>query len=416
VRLEVEGTAPIDNPTPEQVEQGLRWLESAGRDYAILEQQASNYLQTASNGDGAYLLEYHEGSPDQHFRASRPLPLDDVAGAFVAYLGQDAGWRPRYEWEKIDLTPRPTPTRPHHERRQMSRSRVAARLAVGLVWGLAQIVILGAFFVAGGLVGALGSLVAPSIYGLPLSIGFVGGVLAALVVNHHSRMWLLQLRLRRLRRRGQQVMASVVWVEERLAANPRGPGTMTYTVFLRWQDPVGGADHEYERQYRFWGRGSRQFEALVDEPSVPVLYEPSDPSRFVIDIPFAPTMADFVLSEQPGQVQPASAPASPARAVSRATAGHRSEAAIVFYAVVGLLCAVLGVGLLLNAVQAARHGVADTLALDLIIGLVLLAGAASSVQAIFWRTRAAPTPSHTGGGGHQAATQRQTGKRHRPRS
>jgi hypothetical protein len=412
VRLEVEGTAPIDNPTPEQVEQGLRWLESAGRDYAILEQQASNYLQTAPNGDGAYLLEYHEGSPDQHFRASRPLPLDDVAGAFVAYLGQDAGWRPRYEWEKIDLTPRPTPTRPHHERRQMSRSRVAARLAVGLVWGLAQIVILGAFFVAGGLVGALGSLVAPSIYGLPLSIGFVGGVLAALVVNHHSRMWLLQLRLRRLRRRGQQVMASVVWVEEHLAANPRGPGTMTYTIFLRWQDPVGGADHEYERQYRFWGRGSRQFEALVDEPSVPVLYEPSDPSRFVIDIPFAPTMADFVLSEQPGQVQPA----SPARAVSRATAGHRSEAAIVFYAVVGLLCAVLGVGLLLNAVQAARHGVADTLALDLIIGLVLLAGAASSVQAIFRRTRAAPAPSHTGGGRRQAATQRQTGKQHRPRS
>jgi hypothetical protein len=83
VRLEVEGAAPIANPTPEQVERGLRWLESAGRDYAILEQQASRYLQAAPNGDGVYLLEYQEGSPDQHFRASRPLPLDDVAGAFV---------------------------------------------------------------------------------------------------------------------------------------------------------------------------------------------------------------------------------------------------------------------------------------------------------------------------------------------
>jgi hypothetical protein len=416
VRLEVEGAAPIDNPTPEQVEQGLRWLESAGRDYAILEQRASNYLQTAPNGDGAYLLEYQEGSPDQHFRASRPLPLDDVAGAFVAHLGQDAGWRSRYDWEKVDLTPRPTPTQPHHERRQMSRSRVAVRLAVGLVWGLAQIIILGAFLVGGGLVGALGFLFAPSIYGLPLSIGFVGGVLAALVVNHHSRMWLLQLRLGRLRRRGQQVEAGVVWVDEHLAANPRGPGTMTYTVFLRWQDPAGGADHEYERQYRFWGRGSRQFEALVDEPYVPVLYAPSDPSRFVIDIPFAPTMADLVLSEQPGQVQPASAPARPARAASGATAGHRSEAAIVFYAVVGLLCVVLGAGLLLNAVQVARHRVAGTLALDLIIGLMLLAGAASSAQAIFQRTRAAPTQSHTGGGRRQVTAQRRTGKQHRPRS
>ena len=86
MRLEVEGAAPIDNPTPEQVEQGLRWLESAARDYAILEQRASDYLQTAPNGNGAYMLEYREGSPDKHLRASRSLPLEDVAGAFVAYL------------------------------------------------------------------------------------------------------------------------------------------------------------------------------------------------------------------------------------------------------------------------------------------------------------------------------------------
>jgi len=397
VRLEVEGAAPIDNPTPEQIERGLRLLESAARDYAILEQRASDYLQTAPDGNGAYVLEYQEGSQDEHFRALRSLTLDDVASAFVAYLGQDAGWRSRYEWERIDLAQGPADTRPRRERRQMSRSRVAARLAVGLVWGLIQIVILGAFWIGGGLVGALGSLVAPSIYGLPVSIGIVGGVLAALVVNHHSRMWLLQFRLRRLRRRGERVMASVVYVDEHVAVNPRGPGTVTYTVFLRWQDLVGGSVHEYERQYRFWGSGSRQFEALVDEPTVPVLYESSDPSRFVIDIPFAPTMADLVLSEQPEQVQPGSAPAAPKRTASGVTAWNRS-AAIIFYAVVGLVCAVFGAGLLLNAGQAARHGMAGTLALDLIIGLVLLAGAASSAQSIFRRTRGAPARSRPGSG------------------
>jgi hypothetical protein len=415
VRLEVEGAAPIDNPTPEQVEQGLRWLESAARGYAILEQRASDYLQTAPNGNGAYMLEYREGSPDKHFRVSRSLPLEDVAGAFVAYLSQDAGWRSRYEWEKIDLTPSPTPTRPHRERRQMSSSRVAARLAVGLVWGLTQIVILGAFWIGGGLAGALGSLIAPSIYALPVSIGIVGGVLAALVVNHHARMWLLQFRLRRLRRRGQRVMASVVWVDEHMAANARGPGTITYSVFLRWHDLVAGADHEYERQYRFWGSGSRQLEALVHEPTVPVLYEPSDPSRFVIDIPFAPTMADLVLSEQPGQVQPGRTPAGPPRTASDATPGYRWPAAIIFYAVVGLLCLIFGAGVLLNAVQAARDGQAGTQALDLIIGLVLLVGAASNAQTIIQRTRAAPARS-PGGGGRQAAAQRRTGKQHRPRS
>jgi hypothetical protein len=413
--LEVEGAAPIDNPTPEQVELGLRLLESAGRDYAILEQRASDYLQTAPDGNGAYTLEYQEGSPDAHFRTPRSLPLDDVATAFVAYLGQDAGWRSRYEWERIDLTSAPTSPRPHRERRQMSRSRVAARLAVSLVWVLTQIFILGAFWIGGGLVGALGSLVAPSIYALPVSIGIVGGVLAALVVNHHARMWLLQFRLRRLRRQGQRVMASVVWVDEHMAASLRGPGTMTYTVFLRWQDLVGGGDHEYERQYRFWAGRSRQLEGLVDEPTVPVLYESSDPSRFAIDIPFAPTMADLILSEQPGQVQPGSARTEPARTASSATAGYRWATAIIFYVAVGLLCLVVGAGLLLNAVQAARHGMAGTLALDLIIGLSLLVGAASNALTIIHRTRAAPARS-PGGGRSQAAAQRRIGKQHRPRS
>jgi hypothetical protein len=293
----------------------------------------------------------------------------------------------------------------------MSRSRVAARLGVGLVWGLAQVVILGALFVAGGLVGALGSLVAPSIYGLPISIGFAGGFVAGLVVNHYARMWLLHLRLRLLRRRGQQAMANVVWVDEQLAANPRGPGTITYTVFVHWQDPVSGGDHEYERQYRFWGTASKHFETSVDEPYLRVLYAPSRPSRFVIDIPFAPTAADLVLSERPRQVQLGSVPASPARAA----AGHRPVGAIVtYYAVVGVLCLFLGVGALGNAIQAARTGLVGPAVVAAIIALLLVAGAASSAQMIYRRTRTARTRGGAGGGRHQAPAQRGASKRRRP--
>jgi hypothetical protein len=267
----------------------------------------------------------------------------------------------------------------------MSRGRVAARLVVGTVWGLMQAVILGVLLVAGGLVGAIGSLVAPSAYGLPISIGFAGGFVAGLVVNHYSRMWLLQIRLRLLRRRGQRAMASVLWVDELVGANPRGPGTITYTVFVRWQDPVTGVDHEYERQYRFWGTGSKHFEAVLDQPRLPVLYAPSRPSRFVIDIPFAPTAADFILPERPGQVQPASAPARPARGAAR----HRPVAGIVIYAVVGVLCLFFGAGALGNAREAARAGLVGPLVVDATIGLLLIAGAASSVQMIYRRARAA---------------------------
>jgi hypothetical protein len=301
VRFALEGAAPIDNPTRQEVEHGLRTLESAERDYAILERQAETYLQTAPNGDGAFLLEFRDGSDDRHFQARRPLPIDDVITAFGAYLDRDAGWRSRYEWERLDLTP-PAP-RPRRERRQTSRERALARDVAGLAWGLAQAVILAALLVAGGLAGGLASLVVPSsVYALPVVIGFAGGLVAGVVVNHSSRMWLLGLRLRRLRQRGQRVMATVEWVDRRLVANPRGPGTTIYTVFVHWSDPVDGTEHEYERQYRFWGTGSKRFETAVDEPHLAVLYARAHPSRFVIDIPFAPTAADFVLSERPGQV------------------------------------------------------------------------------------------------------------------
>jgi hypothetical protein len=478
VRFEVEGAAPIDNPTPEQVEQGLRTLEPANRDYAILEQQASTYLQTAPNGDGTYLLEFQDGSLDQHYRASRPLQLDDLIGAFGAYRRQDASWRSRYEWQKIDATPHPAPPRPHRERRQMSRGRIFARLGVGLVWGLVELVILGAFFVAGGLVGALGFLVAPSIYGLPLSIGFVAGIVAGLMVNHHARLWLLHLRVRLLRRRGQHVMASVMWVDDQYAASGRGPGTMTCTVFVRWQDPVSGDDHEYDRQYRFWGNGSKHFEALVDEPSVPVLYAPGRPSRFVIDIPFAPTMADFVLSESPGQVQAASGPAAPP-ARRPAASVRRSVFLIGWYTVLGLICLIFGVEALGSGIQATRAGTAGvpgrvlvttctgrddedcsglftpsgsaglpstvsiegpyrtpavvndvrllngqayrpagdmiaTLLVDYVVGVFLLAGAVSCGAMIFRRPRVAPEQGRTGGGQRRPAAHRAAGQRQHP--
>jgi hypothetical protein len=410
VRFELQGALPIDSPTPRQVEEGLHTLESAERDYAILEQDAETYLQTAPNGRGAYQLEFRDGSEDQHLQALHPLQLDDLIAAFGAYLRQDAGWRSPYEWKKLDITPPPPmPHLPHRERRQMSRSRVAARLGVGLVWGLTQAAILVALFLAGGLVGAIGSLVAPSVYGLPVSIGFTGGVVAGLVVNHYSRMWLLQLRLRLLRRRGRRVMANVVWVDEQYVA-PRGPGATTYTVFVQWHDPVSGVDHEYERQYRFWGMGSNHFEAVVDEQHLPVLYAPSRPSRFVIDIPFAPTSADFVLSERPGQVQPGSAPARPARTA----AGHRPVAEIVFYAVLGAICLFFGAGALASAGEAARTGLVGPLVVEAIIGLVMIAGAASCVQTIYRSTRAAPTGRGAGAGGHQAPAQRRTTRRHRP--
>jgi hypothetical protein len=135
VRFEVQGTAPIDDPTPEQVERGLRTFVDDSRDFAILERQPMTYLQTAPNGDGAYLLEYQDGSLDRHYQASRPLRPGDLVAAFNAYLGEDAGWRSRHEWQPLDLRPQTEAQQPR------GGSRSAVRLALYVVLGLVFLIV-----------------------------------------------------------------------------------------------------------------------------------------------------------------------------------------------------------------------------------------------------------------------------------
>src|SRR5215471_7225926 len=70
MRFEIEGAVPIDDVNPEQVEQGLRMLQLSDQTFAILDQDADSYIQTAvdgaGDGDGTFVLEYQEGSLAQH--------------------------------------------------------------------------------------------------------------------------------------------------------------------------------------------------------------------------------------------------------------------------------------------------------------------------------------------------------------
>ena len=50
VRFELEGFAPIDDPTPELVENGLHTLYGADIAYAVLELRPATYLRAARAG------------------------------------------------------------------------------------------------------------------------------------------------------------------------------------------------------------------------------------------------------------------------------------------------------------------------------------------------------------------------------
>lgn len=174
-----------------------------------------------------------------------------------------------------------------------------ARLVIGLIWAVLMLLILGATTFGGMVAGAwLGFDLLPRYTGghdVPwlLLVGAVAGVAAGLTVGHRGRGWVQAWRLRRLRRRdGVTVAATVRSSTSQYLVNPRGGGVTVYQVRIGWFDHLVG-EQERERQYKFYGRGEPAFEELVRRGAqVSITYPAGRPDRFIIDIPYAPTMAD----------------------------------------------------------------------------------------------------------------------------
>jgi hypothetical protein len=77
-----------------------------GEDFAILGIDPDTYIQCAEQQEPPYefILEYQDGSLDQHFSAvDGPVTLDRVINAFIKYLRQDASWRADFQWQREEL-------------------------------------------------------------------------------------------------------------------------------------------------------------------------------------------------------------------------------------------------------------------------------------------------------------------------
>lgn len=299
MRIESQAGAPIDSPTQVDVERLLRELRPPDG-LVILEARPGDFMQTAADGDGGFVLEYRDGPAAVHYRARNKPSLAEVIGAFQSYLRRDGAWRTSFEWQHFTddrQAPRSTP-----ERRASGLGRSLARAAVTMVWGLVQLGILAALLFLAGVAGAfVGFVLIPHFAGgsatwAPLPLGFGAGVIAACIVNHSARMWLQRARLRLLGSDAVRVIALVVWVDRSTTFNPRAPSRTTYAVHLRWQDPLSHMTQEQVRRYAFWGNRSKPFDNVFRQRAMlAVRYAPGRPSRFIIDVPFAPMMADLVV-------------------------------------------------------------------------------------------------------------------------
>jgi hypothetical protein len=99
----------------------------------------------------------------------------------------------------------------------------------------------------------------------------------------------LRLRVRWLRRNGTEATATVTKFASKYVVGGRGGSLTYYTVHVSWH----GTEHE--RRFRFWGRGSPTFERIcARRRAVTVRFTQRHPDRFVLDIPYAPTMADLI--------------------------------------------------------------------------------------------------------------------------
>lgn len=167
---------------------------------------------------------------------------------------------------------------------------VGRRVLVNLTWGLIQLMILATLFFAGGLMTAFVS--GPAV-NTAVPLGLIAGAIAGIAVNHKGRSWLQRLRLRGLRVHGVAVEAEVIDRDYTHTYAGHGVTVSNYIVVVRWTDPVTGRICQGKRQYHFLGLDSPGLEsACAHGARVPVYYPAGRPSRFVIDIPYIPTMTD----------------------------------------------------------------------------------------------------------------------------
>ena len=113
MQLTCEDLDPIAAVTSEQLDEVLA-SDVFGK-YAVLSESESVFIQAASDwqptdecrsfmkliDSDPWILEYHVGDADAHFRAETYVTLDTVIRAFKSYLDGTEAWRTDVGWKRV---------------------------------------------------------------------------------------------------------------------------------------------------------------------------------------------------------------------------------------------------------------------------------------------------------------------------
>jgi len=96
----------FDDPDPETVAKILASLDGDRQVLATLARSELTYVQVSGSVQTGFVLEYQEGSLDQHHRSRVVnLPLDRVTDVFQRYARGDGSWRQGVHWEHVPYVP-----------------------------------------------------------------------------------------------------------------------------------------------------------------------------------------------------------------------------------------------------------------------------------------------------------------------
>ena len=105
MKFETERGQAIQNPSEEQILEGLDSIDGNECNFAILGLDSMTYVQTAGGPNKGFVLEYQNGSLEEHYRVrDQEMSLGEIKRVFIAFSKGDVSWFDEHEWEKEELS------------------------------------------------------------------------------------------------------------------------------------------------------------------------------------------------------------------------------------------------------------------------------------------------------------------------
>ena len=99
--LEVNGNVVNEPVSDAMIEKTVYSLTGQGDSFMILSVDEMTYMQASGDQSGGFVLEYQDGSLEQHYYCADPdISAGKVTDAFRSYFARDDKWRKKYHWQR----------------------------------------------------------------------------------------------------------------------------------------------------------------------------------------------------------------------------------------------------------------------------------------------------------------------------